>query len=239
MVLKCKQKQKMSPLLGSCSLFGKVRLMQLLQLVLQVTVLTTVVQSSRAPETLSAEVPDVKLWCPDAKLGNPTRSTGECICKYGCEGKNCVRMQGFNFYTWKDGVAGLARCVPPKTMSDAQVEQQAAIRRAEKERLTQEQAESRSRADQAQAAFDLRESVLAQGKAATWEEWLEDLDWSKITVAVVVSLCFGSVLLGMVFVGMVDVRDAVNESAKHADPTESSKSSKSTTSTPSKSDKND
>ena len=202
----------------------------LLLLVLQ---LSTTVDSSRAPETLSAEVPDVKLWCPDPKLGTPTRSTGECICKYGCEGQNCVRMQGFNFYTWKDGVAALARCVPPKTMSDAQIEQQSAIRRAEKERLAQEQAESRSRAEQAQAAFDLRESALAQaqGKGPTWEEWMEDLDWSKITVAVIVSLCFGSVLLGMVVVGMVDVRDAVNDSSKHVDPTESLKSSKSSAST--------
>mmetsp|Transcript_19948 Transcript_19948/g.28669 ORF Transcript_19948/g.28669 Transcript_19948/m.28669 type:complete len:142 (-) Transcript_19948:54-479(-) len=37
----------------------------------------------------------------DSKYGTPTRSTGECICKYSCRGKGCRREHGLSWYDYK------------------------------------------------------------------------------------------------------------------------------------------
>ena len=38
-------------------------------------------------------------WC-DKRYGSPTRTTGECICKYACEGFGCQSSQGFIWYAY-------------------------------------------------------------------------------------------------------------------------------------------
>eukprot|EP01041_Mallomonas_annulata_P009127 gene9127-18907_t len=55
-----------------------------------------VIFGSRAPE-IPPDLPEG--WC-DLKYGTPTRSTGECICKYECDGRGCQRSQGFIFYAY-------------------------------------------------------------------------------------------------------------------------------------------
>lgn len=55
------------------------------------------VLGSRAPDT-APNLPDG--WC-DTHYGTPTRSTGECICKYACLGNGCRREHGLNWYEYK------------------------------------------------------------------------------------------------------------------------------------------
>ena len=38
-------------------------------------------------------------WC-DTQYGTPTRTTGECMCKFECEGGGCERQQGFIWYSY-------------------------------------------------------------------------------------------------------------------------------------------
>lgn len=38
-------------------------------------------------------------WC-DLRYGTPTRTTGECMCKYRCEGGDCESSQGFIWYSY-------------------------------------------------------------------------------------------------------------------------------------------
>jgi hypothetical protein len=51
----------------------------------------------RAPD-VAPDLPDG--WC-NRKYGNPTRTTGECICKPNavCTGPGCINEQGFIFYS--------------------------------------------------------------------------------------------------------------------------------------------
>jgi hypothetical protein len=59
---------------------------------------TVLVLGSRAPDT-APNLPEG--WCSDLKYGTPTRSTGECICKYACSGNGCRREHGLNWYEYK------------------------------------------------------------------------------------------------------------------------------------------
>jgi hypothetical protein len=49
-------------------------------------------------------------WCGE-KEGTLTRSTGECMCRYGCEGPGCHSGQGMIWYAYKDCKTG-CRCSP-------------------------------------------------------------------------------------------------------------------------------
>lgn len=49
-------------------------------------------------------------WCAE-KEGTLTRSTGECMCRYGCEGRGCQSGQGMIWYAFKECKSG-CRCTP-------------------------------------------------------------------------------------------------------------------------------
>jgi hypothetical protein len=48
-------------------------------------------------------------WC-DTKYGTPTRSTGECICKFNCEGSRCRKEHGLSWYDYQSCPS--CKCVP-------------------------------------------------------------------------------------------------------------------------------
>lgn len=73
---------------------------------------TNTVSAFRAPE----EAPDLpEGWC-NLAFGSPTRTTGECICKFECEGKGCKRDQGYIWYAYES--CPTCQCVAPKTTGE-------------------------------------------------------------------------------------------------------------------------
>lgn len=163
-------------------------------------------RAHRAPDVQDPNIPDASVWCGDKQLGTPTKTTGECICKYLCEGR-CTRSQGFNFYDWKDGVSGAAKCLPPVVKTEAEKEDLRNARRLENERITRE----RTLATMNDPGTDSGEGHLEMGQLQfLWlrvTELMEDAEFMlpNIVVAVVVSACFGSVLLCMVIMNMQSV----------------------------------
>jgi hypothetical protein len=61
---------------------------------------------SRAPDN-APELPEG--WC-DTKYGTPTRSTGECICKFDCEGSRCRKEHGLSWYDYQ--TCPSCKCIP-------------------------------------------------------------------------------------------------------------------------------
>ena len=55
-------------------------------------------------------------WC-DKRFGSPTRTTGECMCKYECEGSGCQRGQGFIWYAY--ATCKHCKCVAKREEDDA------------------------------------------------------------------------------------------------------------------------
>lgn len=167
--------------------------------------LMTLVIGERAPHVLSTDVPDVALWC-DKELGTPTRTTGECICKYDCDGPGCTRSQGFKFFGWKDGMRG-AKCLPAVVKTEAEKENARTSRRLENERIT------RARKSATMNDPSLEEEATSQpvghleSLGQRWRELVEDLEWPNLVVAVVVSALFGTVLVAMVVMNLKGVRE--------------------------------
>lgn len=64
------------------------------------------IYGSRAPD-IPPNLPDG--WC-NTQYGTPTRSTGECICKYSCLGNGCQRGQGLIWYEYKSCPS--CQCIP-------------------------------------------------------------------------------------------------------------------------------
>lgn len=173
--------------------------------------LIVVISASRAPEVQSPEIPETKHWCPDPRLGSPTRTTGECICKFDCEGPKCIRSQGYRFYDWRAGVAKTAKCTLPSSISDAERDDEAVRRAEEKARFARTRQESMINAEQAQQVADNRRAELESLGEITWTEWFEDLNWTNVAVAGIATLCFGSVLAGMVFFNLQSARDSLTK----------------------------
>lgn len=173
-------------------------------LVFSVILALVVISANRAPDVQSPEIPEAKHWCSDPKLGNPTRTTGECICKFECEGPKCIRSQGYKFYDWRAGVAKTARCT--QKSSNAERDEERAQERARFEKTRQD---SMKNAEQAQQAADHRRAELESLGQTTWSEWVEDLNWTNLVVAGIATLCFGSVLAGMVFFNLQSARDSL------------------------------
>ena len=175
-------------------------------LVFLVILALVVISANRAPDVQSPEIPEAKYWCSDPKLGNPTRTTGECICKFECEGPKCIRSQGYKFYDWRAGVAKTARCT--QKSSNAERDEERAQERARFEKTRQD---SMKNAEQAQQAADHRRAELESLGQTTWSEWVEDLNWTNLVVAGIATLCFGSVLAGMVFFNLQSARDSLTK----------------------------
>lgn len=58
-----------------------------------------------------SKAPDLpKEWCSE-KEGVVTVSTGECMCRYKCEGKTCQSGQGMIWYSYNDCPTG-CKCLP-------------------------------------------------------------------------------------------------------------------------------
>ena len=164
---------------------------------------------ARAPDVADPSIPDKASWCGDATLGTPTRTTGECICKYLCEGPACVNSQGFKFYGWRDGLAGRAKCAPPAYLSDEEKAELAAKRAAQREKLAKDAQESKSRAEESLSAAAESRRAAEASQTPTWAEWLEDLELANVAVAVVATLIFGTVLATMVIMNVSGVKEAV------------------------------
>lgn len=56
-----------------------------------------------------------KDWCAEME-GSKTMSTGECMCRYKCEGKQCQSGQGMIWYAYKDCPTG-CKCLPRSPQS--------------------------------------------------------------------------------------------------------------------------
>mmetsp|Transcript_2469 Transcript_2469/g.3952 ORF Transcript_2469/g.3952 Transcript_2469/m.3952 type:complete len:192 (-) Transcript_2469:131-706(-) len=70
--------------------------------------------SGRAPnEDKAASYPTG--WC-DLKFGTPTKTTGECMCRYRCEGSRCESAQGFIWYSYER--CPHCKCVEPLPHSE-------------------------------------------------------------------------------------------------------------------------
>ena len=164
---------------------------------------------ARAPDVADPSIPDKASWCGDATLGTPTRTTGECICKYVCEGPACVNSQGFKFYGWRDGLAGRAKCAPPANLSPEEKAELAAKRAAQREKLAKDAQESKSRAEESLSAAAESHRAAEASQTPTWAEWLEDLELANVAVAVVATLIFGTVLATMVIMNVSGVKEAV------------------------------
>ena len=181
----------------------------LLLLLLLALVLQPPAVLARAPDVADPSIPDKASWCGDATLGTPTRTTGECICKYLCAGPACVNSQGFKFYGWRDGLAGRAKCAPPASLSDEEKAELAAKRAAQREKLAKDAQESKSRAEESLSAAAESRRAAEASQTPTWAEWLEDLELANVAVAVVATLIFGTVLATMVIMNVSGVKEAV------------------------------
>ena len=184
---------------GRGGIFGPMRRLVLLALFSEAA-------AGRAPDKADAAIPSRELWCADPALGTPTRTTGECICKYACVGPRCVNQQGFMFYSWKDGVSGAAKCGPPPNFSQEEKLELASKRTEQRKRLAAERSESMGKAEEAQAAAETRRALESSAalQPITWSEWLEDLEWANVAAAVVASLFIGTVLVVMVAASLKD-----------------------------------
>ena len=162
---------------------------------------------ARAPDVLPSEVPEASLWCGDRSLGSPTRTTGECICKYACEGPKCVHSQGFRFFTWRDGMEGQAKCVLPAAVSD---EERAALAEMRRQRVVEETAR-RTAARSPSEDVSTTQQPTSELEARSWADLVDDLGgFVNVAVAVIVSILFGSVLLALVVLNGYGVREAVS-----------------------------
>jgi len=170
---------------------------------------------ARAPDVQSPEVPDASLWCGDRSLGSPTRTTGECICKYACEGPKCVHSQGFRFFAWRDGLQGQAKCVLPAEISD---EERAALAEKRRERVMEETARRTAARNPSEDASTTQQPAT-ELEPRSWADLVDDLGGiANVAVAVIVTVLFGGVLLALVVLNVYGVREAVSNNNNNNPP---------------------
>lgn len=186
----------------------KTRRMAALFLSAILCLLLNLVIADRAPDVQSPDVPEMKLWCGDKKLGTPTRTTGECMCKYDCDGPGCTRSQGFKFFSWKDGLKG-ARCLPPVIKTEAEKETARGNQRLEKERIARERTLATMNDPASEGESHSQPLGNLESLAQRWRELLEDLEFilPNLVVAVIISALFGTVLVAMVVMNLSGVRE--------------------------------
>lgn len=162
--------------------------------------------SSRAPDK-APNLPDG--WC-NLKYGSPTKSTGECICKYRCVGSGCKNEHGLNWYEYK--VCPTCKCVSLNGESENEIKKESISKKEEvevtkkdinKEKEKEKKVKIEQRNQQYEQAQQSQESQQGENIEETPEEenvsFLDILEEnSRVIFAGIVTI----VVFGLVFCGL-------------------------------------
>lgn len=184
--------------------------MRVISFIFLLVTLFSFTQASRAPDT----APDYPVgWC-NLEFGSPTRTTGECICKFECEGKGCKRDQGYIWYAYES-------CPSCQCVARAQTD---GNRNTEEVLPTQPKAPSPKAPPSPKAQFTKTEEQQPHidEEPFVLSEWLEDNGTNIF--ALVVTLFFLLFLLPLLYL-MVSTKIGASGSGRIPPPSGSSGSS--------------